>query len=216
MFVCLTTTARQVAGMDTEDHQALFTQCSDLMRFITEMPKPVIASVQGMATAAGCQLVAACDLAVSSAQSQFATPGVHIGLFCSTPAVAIGRSIGRKNMMQMLVTGEPISASTAMSWGLVNKVVPDSDEDKSLRVEANPESILYQETIKLANTIAGHPTATIGHGKGIFYQQLEAPSLEAAYGLAGQAMVDGMQKADAQEGVAAFLQKRKPAWPSNL
>jgi enoyl-CoA hydratase/carnithine racemase len=208
--------AWQVAGMSTEEHQALFGQCNDLMRLITEMPKPVIASVQGMATAAGCQLVAACDLAVCSEQSQYATPGVHIGLFCSTPAVAIGRSIGRKHAMQMLVTGEPISASTALSWGLVNKVVPDAEEDKLLRGEASPDSALYQETMSLAQTIAGHPTATIGHGKGVFYRQLEASSLQQAYGMAGKAMVEGMQKPDAQEGVAAFLGKRKPVWPSNL
>ena len=118
--------------------------------------------------------------------------------------------------MQMLVTGEPIGAETALSWGLVNKVVADRDEDKALRGEAAPESRLYQETVELATTIAGHPTATIGHGKGVFYQQLEAPSLEAAYQVAGKAMVDGMQKPDAQEGVAAFIGKRKPAWPSNL
>jgi len=116
----------------------------------------------------------------------------------------------------MLVTGTPISAETALSWGLVNQVVKDGAEDKALRMEADEESLLYKETLKLAVTISGHPTATIGHGKGVFYQQIEAGSLEEAYEVAGIAMVEGMQKPDAREGVSAFLEKRKPSWPSNL
>jgi len=206
---------KEVAGMDTKQHDMLFRQCSNLMAYVTEMPKVVIASVQGLATAAGCQLVAACDLAVASEGSSFATPGVHIGLFCSTPAVAIGRAIGRKNAMRMLVTGEVVPAELAMQWGLINQVVQDKDEDQALRQEALPTSRLYGETMALANVIASRPSATIAHGKGVFYQQIEAP-LGEAYEMASVAMVEGMQKDDAKEGVSAFLQKRAPVWPSNL
>ena len=174
---------------------ALFSQCSRLMQTIVRHPTPVIAEVQGVATAAGCQLVASCDLAVASSAAQFATPGVNIGLFCSTPIVALSRNIARKHAMEMLLTGEMVSAAQAWHLGLVNRVV-------------TPEE-LETETMTLAAQIASKPRATVKTGKEAFYRQLEL-GLAEAYDYASQVMTENMLHAEAKEGIDAFLNKRKP------
>ena len=179
-------------------YAALFTQCSALMQAIMHHPKPVIAEVQGIATAAGCQLVASCDLAIASHAARFATPGVDIGLFCSTPMVALSRNIGRKQAMSMLLTGEPIDGDTAVRIGLINKVVA-------------PE-MLESETTMLANLIAAKPRATLKTGKEAFYRQLEMP-LAQAYDHVTRVMTENMLEAEAREGIGAFLEKREPKWP---
>ena len=165
---------------------------------VPELPVPVIAKVDGIATAAGCQLVAACDLAVVSSTSRFATPGVMIGLFCSTPAVAISRSIGRKQAMEMLLTGNMMSADDAKEAGLVNRVVESKDLDT--------------EVAALAAQVAAKSATAIRMGKQTFYRQAEAPSLAQAYDIAGQTMVNNMLEHDAGEGIRAFLDKREPRW----
>ena len=180
-------------------YAALFSQCSALMQAIVRHPKPVIAQVQGMATAAGCQLVASCDLAVASTSARFATPGVDIGLFCSTPMVALSRNIGRKAAMEMLLTGEPVDGEQALRIGLINRIVA-------------PE-ILESETMMLASTIAAKPRATVKTGKEAFYRQLEMP-LGEAYAYASRVMTENMLEAEACEGIGAFLEKREPKWPS--
>ena len=177
---------------------ALFAQCSRLMQTIVRHPKPVIAQVQGTATAAGCQLVASCDLAVASSAAKFATPGVNIGLFCSTPMVALSRNLARKHAMEMLLTGEAVSAAQAWHMGLVNRV-------------ATPE-MLEQETMKLAAQIASKPRAAIKTGKEAFYRQLEI-GLGDAYDYANRVMTENMLHAEAEEGIGAFLEKREPKWP---
>jgi enoyl-CoA hydratase/carnithine racemase len=177
---------------------ALFAQCSKLMQAIVRHPKPVIAQIQGIATAAGCQLVASCDLAVASSAARFATPGVNIGLFCSTPMVALSRNVSRKHAMEMLLTGEMISADEARRIGLVNRVVA-------------PEA-LEAETAKLAALIATKPHGTLKIGKEAFYRQLEMP-LSEAYDYASQVMTQNMLAAEAEEGIGAFVEKREPKWP---
>jgi enoyl-CoA hydratase/carnithine racemase len=178
---------------------AIFEQCSKLMQTIVRHPKPVIAQVQGIATAAGCQLVASCDLAVASESAQFATPGVNIGLFCSTPMVALSRNLSRKHAMEMLLTGEMISADHASRIGLINRVVaPD---------------VLEPEAMELADRIAAKPRDTVKIGKEAFYRQLEMP-LADAYAYASQVMTENMLAAEACEGIGAFLEKREPNWPS--
>jgi enoyl-CoA hydratase/carnithine racemase len=177
---------------------ALFAQCSTMMRTVQRCPAPVIAEVGGIATAAGCQLVASCDLAVASSAARFATPGVDIGLFCSTPMVALSRNIPRKAAMEMLLTGEMIDAEKARAIGLVNRVVP-------------PE-ILEAESMALAQTIAAKPRATIRTGKEAFYRQLEMP-FDEAYAYVCQVMTENMLGLEAKEGICAFLEKREPRWP---
>ena len=173
------------------------TACSTIMQAIIKCPKPVIAAVQGTATAAGCQLVATCDLAVTADTAKFATPGVHIGLFCSTPMVAISRNVGRKHAMEMLLTGEAISADKALEFGLVNKVVaPDA---------------LLEAALEMADLIASKPISTVKIGKEAFYRQLEMP-LSDAYDYAAHTMVENMLNRDAEEGIGAFLEKRDPKW----
>jgi enoyl-CoA hydratase/carnithine racemase len=172
--------------------------CSDMMLSIVHAPKPVIAAVNGIATAAGCQLVAACDLAVASVDARFATPGVNIGLFCSTPMVALSRNVSRKAAMEMLLLGEMTDAETAKSLGLVNRVVP-ADET-------------VNEAVEFGRRIAMKPKATLKIGKEAFYRQMEMP-LEDAYAYAAAVMVDNMLHAEAQEGIGAFLAKRPPNWP---
>ena len=176
----------------------IFAQCSRLMQTIVRHPKPVIARVQGIATAAGCQLVASCDLAVASSAARFATPGVNIGLFCSTPMVALSRNVSRKHAMEMLLTGDMISASQAYHMGLVNRVV-------------TPET-LEAETAALAAQIASKPRATVKIGKEAFYRQLEMP-LSEAYDYASKVMTENMLHAEANEGICAFVEKRDPKWP---
>ena len=177
----------------------LFAQCSRLMQTIVRHPLPVIAQVQGVATAAGCQLVASCDLAVASSEAKFATPGVNIGLFCSTPMVALSRNLGRKASMEMLLTGQLFSADDARANGLVNRVVAPT--------------LLESETLTLAELIATKPAATVKIGKEAFYKQLEMP-LAQAYDYASQVMTTNMLNAEANEGICAFIEKRDPNWPS--
>ena len=175
----------------------LFQLCSDMMIKIAKLPVPVIAEVNGLATAAGCQLVAQCDLAVAASNATFAVSGVNLGLFCSTPAVPLSRAISRKRAAEMLMTGELIDAATALDWGLVNRVVaPDA---------------LRAETLKLAETLKAKPRALLALGKALFYRQLEM-GIEAAYQDASDTIACNFMEADAQEGVAAFLEKRTPEW----
>ncbi len=181
-------------------YQALFAQCSKMMLSIAQLPVPVIAKVQGMATAAGCQLVAQCDLAVSSPQARFATSGIHYGLFCSTPSVPLTRAIAPKQAMHMLVSGEFIDAPTALRYGLINAVAPD---DSAAALDAEVEQLLLQ--------ILNKPRVALQMGKELVYRQ-QGLSLDAAYALAGQTMATNMMEASAQEGVAAFVEKRQPAW----
>ncbi len=178
-------------------YQKLFNLCSKLMLLIVEGRKPVIAKVHGAAYAAGCQLVASCDLAFSSRDALFSTPGVNIGLFCSTPMVAVSRKIKRKPMMKMLLTGEPISAKYAKEIGLINDFFPKSK--------------LNNEVLKIAKKIASKSNLTIKIGKQTFYKQLEMP-LRKAYTYTSRMMTQNMMAIDAKEGIAAFLEKRKPVW----
>ena len=190
---------RELAEGDIEDQTILFARCTTLMETIRLLSKPVIAQAQGLATAAGCQLVATCDLAVASEDAAFATPGVDIGLFCTTPAVALGRAAPLKRTMEMLLTGQPISAEDALKAGLVNRVVPaDRLED---------------ETFALAKKVASAPTSTIAIGKSAFYRQMTMDR-PRAYELAQRVMVENLQTADAKEGIGAFLEKREPRWQS--
>jgi enoyl-CoA hydratase/carnithine racemase len=173
------------------------TRCSAMMQAIIACPKPVIAAVQGTATAAGCQLVATCDLAIAADTAYFATPGVNIGLFCSTPMVALSRNVGRKRAMEMLLTGDMLFAADAVQYGLVNRAVPAAD--------------VLPQSIALAETIAAKSPLTVAIGKRAFYAQAEMP-LSEAYAYAAQVMVDNMMTRDAEEGIGAFLGKRPPEW----
>ena len=173
------------------------TRCSAMMQAIVACPKPVIAAVQGTATAAGCQLVATCDLAVAADTAKFCTPGVNIGLFCSTPMVALSRNVGRKRAMEMLLIGDMLSAADAADYGLVNRVVPPGE--------------VLDEALSLAGKIAGKSPLTVAMGKAAFYAQAEMP-LKEAYAYAAKVMVDNMMARDAEEGISAFLDKRKLEW----
>jgi enoyl-CoA hydratase/carnithine racemase len=177
---------------------AIFEQCSKLMQTIVRHPKPVIAQVQGIATAAGCQLVASCDLAIASETARFATPGVNIGLFCSTPMVALSRNVSRKQAMEMLLTADMVSAEHAREIGLVNRVVS--------------AVTLESETMKLAQLIASKPRATVKIGKEAFYRQVEMP-LSEAYDYASRVMTENMLHVESAEGICAFIEKREPKWP---
>ena len=180
-----------------ETYESVFAQCSELMLAIVRLPKPVIAEVHGVATAAGCQLVATCDLAVAAEDARFATPGVNIGLFCSTPMVALTRAVGRKRAMEMLLTGDLIDAATAQVIGLVNRVVPREG--------------LRDAVDGLAREIAGKSALTVAIGKEAFYRQAEL-DLAAAYRYAAEVMTTNMLARDAGEGIDAFLAKRAPVW----
>lgn len=180
-----------------EDEQHVFDVCTELMQAIQEIPQPVIAQVAGPAVAAGCQLVATCDLAIASTSAVFGTPGVKIGLFCSTPGVAVVRAIGRKRAMRMLLTGDTIDARTAAEWGLINEAV-----------EAD---VLEDAVAELAAKIAGASTATLAIGKRAFYEQADRPQAEA-YRLMSETMAANAVICDAQEGMQAFLDKREPHW----
>lgn len=186
---------------DDDRGRAFFEQtmneCARLMQTIVHLPQPVIAEVNAMATAAGCQLVASCDLAIASDQASFATPGVNIGLFCSTPMVALSRNVAPKHAMEMLLTGEPIDASTAREFGLVNRVVP-------------PE-YLQQIVAKYTQAIVSKSSLTLKIGKEAFYRQAEM-NLADAYSYAAKVMVENMLARDAQEGISAFIEKRHPEW----
>ncbi|XP_065844193.1 enoyl-CoA hydratase domain-containing protein 3, mitochondrial-like [Oscarella lobularis] len=178
-------------------HTRVFEMCNELMGLVQNVPVPVLAQVRGLATAAGCQLVASCDIAVAADTARFATPGVKVGLFCSTPGVALGRSVPRKIAMKMLLTGEPISAQEAYLHGLVSAVVPEADLEK--------------ETVALARKISDSSHSVLSFGKACFNKQMKLDR-EEAYRLAGNAMVDNLRFHDAQEGIQAFVEKRKPKW----
>jgi enoyl-CoA hydratase/carnithine racemase len=186
---------------DADHGRAYFAEimnaCSAMMQAVVHLPKPVVAAVQGIATAAGCQLVASCDLAVASEAAGFATPGVDIGLFCSTPMVALSRNVPRKQAMEMLLTGEPISAETARDIGLVNRVVPAGTEREA--------------AIALAQKVALKSAYTVKLGKEAFYRQAEM-SLADAYRYAAEVMTENMMARDAEEGIGAFIEKREPKW----
>jgi enoyl-CoA hydratase/carnithine racemase len=182
-----------------EYYEKLFADCAKLMLAMQRLPQPVIARVHGVATAAGCQLVAMCDLAVAAENARFGVNGIDVGLFCSSPSVALSRNVGRKQAFEMLVTGEFIDAATARARGLVNRVVPASELDAEIK--------------RLTDAIIAKPAAAIGMGKGLFYRQLDM-GIDGAYQLAGQTMACNMIDEVAQEGVAAFMDKRKPNWNS--
>ncbi len=188
---------KELVDRTLEEEQEVFEVCTRMMGKVQHIPQPVIAAVQGIASAAGCQLVASCDLAIAAEEARFATPGVKIGLFCSTPMVALSRNIGRKRALEMLLTGLPIDARTAAEWGLVNRVVPAEQLDAA--------------ALELANQIAGSSPLTLRIGKQAFYRQIEV-SQDEAYGLMSQTMAENAMTCDAQEGMSAFLQKRRPTW----
>lgn len=178
--------------------EAFFARCSRLMATIARLPKPTIASVNGPASAAGCQLVASCDLAVACEEARFATPGVDIGLFCSTPAVALARAIAPRHALEMLLTGEAVPARRALETGLVNRVVPAAELEAATRA--------------MADKVAAKSPAAIAVGKDVFHRQLTMP-LDEAYACASRAMAENMAAPDAAEGIGAFLEKRRPLWP---
>jgi enoyl-CoA hydratase/carnithine racemase len=185
------------ASPDRASYEALFAQCSRMMTRIVRLPKPVIAEVSGIATAAGCQLVASCDLAVAATTARFATPGVNLGLFCSTPMVALSRAVGRKHAMEMLLLGQMADAETAYRFGLVNRVVA-------------PEE-LSDTVMGMARIIASKSPLTLKIGKEAFYAQVEMP-LDDAYAYASRVMTENMMARDAEEGIDAFINKRQPVW----
>lgn len=185
------------ASPSREAYESLFRQCARVMTSIVRLPQPVIAKVHAMATAAGCQLVASCDLAFAAAEARFATPGVNIGLFCSTPMVALSRAVGRKQAMEMLLTGRPIAADEAEAAGLINRAVP--------------ADALHDTVMELAALIASKSAYTVKVGKEAFYRQLEM-GLDDAYAYASEVMTRNMLAHDAAEGIDAFLEKRPPVW----
>jgi enoyl-CoA hydratase/carnithine racemase len=187
----------EMIGRDEAFLAELFSVCTVMMETIQELPQPVIAKVHGIATAAGCQLVAACDLAVASDAARFGTPGVKIGLFCSTPMVPVSRAIGRKRAMQMLLTGDTIDAAAALDWGLVNRVVPPDDLDAAVT--------------ELVEAIARASAYTVATGKRAFYDQVDRTEHDA-YEHCKVVMTENALAADAQEGMSAFLEKRTPTW----
>jgi enoyl-CoA hydratase/carnithine racemase len=187
----------EMVGRDINEYRRLFDVCTELMTRLQSIPQPVIAEVQGIATAAGCQLVATCDLAIAAEEAQFATPGVKIGLFCTTPMVALSRAVGRKRALQMLLTGEMIDAHHAAEWGLINQVAPAAE--------------LQAETRKLAARIASASDLVVALGKQAYYTQIDLDQPKA-YSYAKEVMSMNSLAADAQEGIAAFLEKRQACW----
>ena len=187
----------ELTECEGDDASELFSTCSRLMMTVQSIPQPVIAQVHGVATAAGCQLVASCDLAVATTDARFATPGVRIGLFCSTPMVPLTRSIGPKRAMQMLLTGDLIDAATAIEWGLINDAVPPDELDAAVTA--------------LATRIAEASPMVLALGKRTFYEQTGLPQADA-YELAGKVMTENAATDDAHEGISAFLEKRPPTW----
>ena len=187
----------EMTGRDINEYRRIFDVCTELMQKIQSIPQPVIAEVQGIATAAGCQLVATCDMAVAAEDAAFATPGVKIGLFCTTPMVALTRAVGRKRALQMLMTGEMVPARTAAEWGLINDVVPAGE--------------LTSATRALAMKVAEASSLVVGIGKQAFYTQIDLDQPKA-YAYAKEVMSMNALAADAQEGIGAFLGKRAPCW----
>ena len=190
---------KEIRALGTQPRiESLFRRCSRMMVAITRLPQPVIARVQGAAAAAGCQLVAQCDLAVAAASAKFVAPGVTWGFFCSTPGVAVGRNLARKHAMEMLLTGDAVDARRALEWGLVNRVVPDAELDDAVHA--------------LAGQIRSKPRCTVAQGKRAFYEQLEM-GLERAYELAGHVIASSFAHEEGREGMDAFIEKRPPNWP---
>jgi enoyl-CoA hydratase/carnithine racemase len=187
----------EMVGRTVDDYRRIFDVCTELMTKIQSVPQPVIAQVQGIATAAGCQLVATCDLAIAGEHATFATPGVRIGLFCSTPMVALSRAVGRKRAMEMLFTGKTVDAVTAAEWGLVNRVAPAAE--------------LETETRRLASQIAEASSFTVGLGKQAYYAQIDLDQPKA-YAYTKEVMTMNALADDAQEGISAFLEKRAACW----
>jgi enoyl-CoA hydratase/carnithine racemase len=187
----------EMVGRDVAFYQHVFDVCTEMMEALHRVPQPVIARAHGIATAAGCQLVATCDLAVAVEEARFGTPGVKIGLFCSTPMVPLSRAVGRKRALEMLLTGTPIDAATALDWGLVNRVVPADALDDTVA--------------ELVDAIARSSSLTVAIGKEAFYKQVELDEARA-YDLTKSVMATNMLAADAQEGIGAFLEKREPTW----
>ncbi len=187
------------AHPDLAWQQELFAACNALLVSLTTLPQPVLARVHGIATAAGCQLVSMCDLAVAVDTARFALPGVNVGVFCTTPAVGVTRNVGRKRTMEMLLTGEPIDAATALAWGLVNRVVPAGELDAAIA--------------EFTRRISARSASVIANGKKAFYRQVDM-GLAAAYDYAGDVMAKSLLEADADEGIAAFIAKRTPNWES--
>ncbi len=187
----------ELVNGDAEEYTSVFDACTRVMEGIRLLPKPVIAQVQGLATAAGCQLVATCDIAVAADTAAFATPGVQIGLFCTTPGVAVARSVMPKKAMEMLLTGRPISAQEALEFGLISRIAPAEE--------------LEEQVMDLARQIASASAQTLALGKAAFYQQIEMDR-PSAYQFAGKVMVDNLLEDDAHEGITAFLEKRPPIW----
>lgn len=185
---------------DKTYYRELFNRCSRMMQTLSALPQPVIASVHGVAAAAGCQLVAACDLAVASSDAKFATSGINVGLFCSTPAVPLSRAVGRKAAFEMLLTGDFIDAKTAMEWGLINRVVATADLDSTVD--------------DLAQRIARHSRVATSTGKKMFYRQLEKNQADA-YSYAAEVMADNMMAEDVGIGIDAFIAKKKPSWTNS-
>jgi enoyl-CoA hydratase/carnithine racemase len=188
---------KELVDRSLEEERSIFQTCERLMAVVQALPQPVIASVHGIATAAGCQLVAACDLAVASAEARFATNGIRNGIFCYTPMVPVSRAIGRKRALEMVLTGNFIDAQTAEKWGLVNRVVPADELDATV--------------MELANQIGSLSPVAVRTGKAAFYEQIDLPQV-AAYGLMTEAIACNALTEDAQEGMSAFLEKRKPTW----
>ena len=188
---------KEMVGRTLDDEREVFAVCTEMMTAVQEIPQPVIAAVQGMAVAAGCQLVATCDLAVAASTAVFGTPGVRIGLFCSTPMVAVSRAVGRKRALQLLLTGEVIDAATAADWGLINEVVAPDEVDA--------------RAFALAQQIAEASPLTLQIGKQAFYRQIDLPQA-AAYDEMREVMAANAMTCDAQEGMQAFLDKRAPVW----
>jgi enoyl-CoA hydratase/carnithine racemase len=188
---------REMTGRDINAYRRIFDVCTQLMAAVQEIPQPVIARVHGIATAAGCQLVATCDLVIAADAAKFATPGVKIGLFCTTPMVALSRAVGRKRALEMLLTGVAIDARTAMEWGLVNRVVPASQLDETVQA--------------LAEQIAEASSLTVAIGKQAFYTQIDLDQPKA-YAYAKEVMSMNALAVDAQEGMSAFVEKREPCW----
>jgi enoyl-CoA hydratase/carnithine racemase len=189
---------KEMMGTRTEAFiGGLFARCSAMMQALQALPQPVIARVHGIATAAGCQLVAACDLAVAASDARFATSGINFGVFCSTPAVPLSRNVSRKRAFEMLFTGDFVDAPTALDWGLVNRVVAAEDLDA--------------EVARLAGRLQEKPRAVVSAGKALFYRQIEQPAAQA-YAAASEAITRNLLGPDAEEGVRAFMEKRKPSW----
>jgi enoyl-CoA hydratase/carnithine racemase len=188
---------RELSGREKNEYEKVFQVCAELMETVRKLPQPVIAEVDGLATAAGCQLVATCDLVVCSENSRFATPGVKIGLFCTSPGVALARAVSQKKAMEMLLTGTPLSAEEAENAGLVNRIVPSEK--------------LREATLELAKQIAEASSETVSIGKEAFYRQVQMDR-RAAYEYASDVMVENLAMDDAEEGIGAFLEKRKPKW----